>query len=78
MPYTSKSFYVPHRRESGVLYFERDADKPVVFWRERVSMALTPEEQARKTIDEAFHNAGWDVQDMDHVNRPCCARCGDS
>src|SRR2546426_6990529 len=31
-------------------------------------MALTPEEQARKTIDEALHNAGWDVQDMSHVN----------
>jgi type I restriction enzyme R subunit len=31
-------------------------------------MALTPEEQARKTIDEALHNAGWDVQDVSHVN----------
>ena len=31
-------------------------------------MALTPEEQARQTIDEALHQAGWDVQDMRHVN----------
>jgi len=31
-------------------------------------MALTPEEHARKTIDEALHNAGWDVQDVSHVN----------
>jgi len=31
-------------------------------------MALTPEEQARKTIDEALHKAGWDVQDVSHVN----------
>src|SRR5262245_3817188 len=31
-------------------------------------MALTPEEQARKTIDAALHNAGWDVQDMHYVN----------
>jgi hypothetical protein len=37
-------------------------------WCERVSMALTPEEQARKIIDEALHHAGWDVQDMNHVN----------
>src|SRR5215831_3552385 len=35
---------------------------------ERLSMALTPEEQARKTIDEALHQAGWDVQDVSHVN----------
>ena len=31
-------------------------------------MALTPEEHARKTIDEALHNAGWDAQDVSHVN----------
>ena len=31
-------------------------------------MALTPEEHARKTIDQALHNAGWDVQDVSHVN----------
>ena len=31
-------------------------------------MPLTPEEQARKTIDEALRLAGWDVQDMTHVN----------
>ena len=31
-------------------------------------MALAPEEHARKTIDEALHNAGWDVQDVSQVN----------
>jgi len=41
---------------------------PVELWCERVFMALTPEELARKTIDEALHQAGWDVQDVSHVN----------
>src|SRR5262249_469145 len=40
----------------------------VGLWRKRLRMPLTPEEQARKTIDEALHHAGWDVQDMNHVN----------
>jgi type I restriction enzyme R subunit len=31
-------------------------------------MPLTPEEQARETIDEALHKAGWAVQDVSHVN----------
>jgi len=31
--------------------------EPIGLWRERLRMPLTPEEQARKTIDEALHNA---------------------
>jgi type I restriction enzyme R subunit len=31
-------------------------------------MASTPEEHARKTIDDALHKAGWEVQDVHHVN----------
>ena len=31
-------------------------------------MASTPEEQARQTIDDALHKAGWDVQNVQNVN----------
>jgi type I restriction enzyme R subunit len=51
-----------------VEYGFRDTQESIEQWCERGSMALTPEEEARKTIDEALHNAGWDVQDMHHVN----------
>lgn len=42
--------------------------EPIGLCCERLSMALTPEEQARESIDEALHNAGWDVQEGHHVN----------
>jgi hypothetical protein len=33
-----------------------------------INMAKKPEDKAREDIDRMLERAGWDVQDIDHIN----------
>ena len=34
----------------------------------KLNMAKKPEDKAREDIDRMLEKAGWDVQDIDHIN----------